>query len=151
MGRDRGMGRKGEKRSRNISELHLKHRLIWCCTQAKSVLTCEQRSPSWVEGCWDLYVAPQTTLQPYLYRVAICARRVAWRMHWLFQIQSPLGFTPHLRTEKGWKQNITVWDREGKGQRKEKQPSWKSEIVISQWNRGIITQILSHFSWFKCT
>lgn len=78
MGRDRGMGRKGEKQSINIiSELRLKHRLlVWYCTQAKSVSMHKQRSPSWAaEGCWCLHSAPQTALHPCRCRVAICPQR----------------------------------------------------------------------------
>lgn len=146
MGRDRGMGREEEKWNRNVSRLHLKHKLIWNCTQAKSVLMRNQRSPSWVEGHWDL-----SCPSDYLSALPVhggclsptCGLKGALTLSNTVSPEFPTTFQ-----NRGGKTR----KHQGLGQRrKDRQLPWKSEIVISQWYRDMIIWILSYYSWCKCT
>lgn len=130
MGRDRGMGRKGEQQSRNIaSELCLRHRsFVRYCTWAEHVSVHEQRSPSQAgEGCWGLHVLHRPPCSP-THAGDNLSPAAGRGVHRFVQIHSPLRFASGLRMDEAKQEKSRVWDREGKGQRKEKQPAWK------KWN-----------------
>lgn len=128
-------------------EAHVVHKILYSsqeCVHAWAEISATSRrkllrSPLCSTGCPAPLPVQSGSLSP-----------AVWGAHWHCQIHSSPRFTAGLRTEERKPGKSRVWDREGKGQRKENQPAWKSETFTPQWNEGMIIWILSHFSWSKC-